>query len=151
MATPFSDIYDLFLVLVQDTKLIDLYNQSLGDFEIYLQGFLMPAITDFDNCEQNLEVYSLTSSQFTATLTLKEKNILAKLMVIQWLLKEIQNVSQMNLHLNDTDFKRYSEAQNLREKSEYYNRLREIVNQDMVDYGLKNTPWTEWIAGNFFD
>jgi len=78
---------------------------------------------------------------------LTEKTILADLMLIKWLEKQINNVTQFNLLLNDTDFKRYSEAQNLTSKVAHKNQLREIVNQDMTKYGLKNTKWSDWQNG----
>lgn len=31
----------------------------------------------------------------------------------------------------------------------YADRLREKVNQDMVDYGLARTPFKEWASGNY--
>ena len=144
--TPFSDIYDLFLVMVTDYKLDKLYSQSEADFLTYLKGFLMLAIPKFTNCKQSL---AYNSDNFTSNLTIVEKNILAELMTIQWLSKEINDVTQFNLSLNDTDFKRYAEANNLREKSEYSDRLREKVNQDMTDYGLITIDWNAWGSGNY--
>jgi hypothetical protein len=46
-------------------------------------------------------------------------------------------------------FKHYAEAQNLTAKINARNMLREIVNQDMTDYGLKNVDWASWSAGVF--
>ena len=148
MATPFTDIYDLFLIGVSDYKLDQLYNISTTDFETYLQGFLIRAVPKFDNCNQDL-TYSTTSAQFTETLTNTEKVILADLMTMEWMLKETQDVSQFNLLLNDTDFKHYAEGQNLKEKSAYLDKLREKVNQDMTVYGIKNTPWSDWANGEY--
>jgi hypothetical protein len=31
----------------------------------------------------------------------------------------------------------------------YADRLREIVSQKMVDYGLYRTPFKEWAVGNY--
>ena len=70
-------------------------------------------------------------------------------MIIKWLDKQINNVTQFNLLLSDTDFRRYSEAQNLTAKVSHRNQLREIVNQNMLKYSLKNTSWTDWANGNY--
>jgi hypothetical protein len=70
-------------------------------------------------------------------------------MVLRWLTKEINNVNQINLHLNDTDFKLHAASQNLNAKIEHRDRLREIVNQDMTNYSLKNVLWSEWYEGNY--
>jgi len=151
--TPFSDVYDLFLIMVTDYKLDNLYASSEEDFLIYLRGFLIPAITKFTNCNQSL-AWSTEEDDidnFSSDLTDSEKNILAELMSIQWLNKEINNVTQINLHLNDTDFKHYAESQNLKEKVAHRDGLREIYNQDIVDYGLINIDWTAWGSGNYGD
>ncbi len=149
--TPFSDIYDLFLVMVTDYKLDRLYDQSQDDFLTYLKGFLIPAITKFTNCKQKLSYGTDIDGidNFDNNLTDSEKNIIAELMSIQWLNKEINNVTQYNLHLNDTDFKHYAEANNLKEKVAHRDGLREIYNQDMVDYGMNNINWDAWGSGNY--
>lgn len=148
--TPFTDIYDLFLSSIKDYNLDSLYITSPTDFYNYLQGYLIMSIPDFDNCVQDLANYSLTPvAQFNLTLSLAEKTILANIMIIKWMSRQINDVTQMNLHLNDTDFKHYSEAQNLTAKVNYRNDLREMVNQDMTKYGLKNISWSNWGSGNF--
>ena len=148
MATLFTDIYELFLVEIIDWKIDRIYDTSVPTFETYLQGFLVRAVPKFTNCEQSL-VYSLTTDSFTSDFTVKEKSILTNLMTIEWMNKEIQNISQFNLLLNDTDFKIHAAGQNLREKSEYKDRLRETVSQDMVDYGISNISWSDWADGEY--
>ena len=148
MATLFTDIYELFLVEIIDWKIDRIYAASTPTFETYLQGFLVRAVPKFTNCEQSL-VYSLTTDSFTSDFTVVEKSILTNLMTIEWMNKEIQNISQFNLLLNDTDFKIHAAGQNLREKSEYKDRLRETVSQDMVDYGISNISWSDWADGEY--
>jgi hypothetical protein len=155
MPTLFEDIYDLFLISVRDFKLDKLsqYSEqnSTNDFETYLQGFLLRSCHHFTNCTKDLTDYVLTpTAQFNQTLSLREQNILADLMVIAWFDKELNDVSQFSLHLSNSDFKTYSEAQNLKEKSERADRLREKISQDMVDYGLLNVDWNSWASGNFY-
>ncbi|MBQ0141305.1 MAG: hypothetical protein KBT06_00645 [Prevotellaceae bacterium] len=133
MATQFSEIYDLALVVIRDYKLENLYRVDEEAFYVYLQGFLINAIPEFTGCHQSLE-YSIDSSSFVSDLTYQEKSILAKFMVIKWLEKEINDITQINLHLQGRDFKMNSEASNLKEKSEYLDRLREKVNQSITDY-----------------
>jgi phage FluMu protein gp41 len=144
MATAFTEIYDLFLMVAKDYKLDELYNSSVADFSTYLQGFLIFAIADFTNCKQDLESRNDSEGTFTITLTTKEKVILAKLMVMAWLRSQIQNVTQFQLNLNDKDMKTHSAAQNLGAKKEYYATLREEASQDMMDYelgGIKIDTW----------
>jgi len=144
--TSFEEIYDLFLMEIKDYKLNRLVSSELT---IYLEGFLMLAIPDFDNCVKDLEDFDLSLGTFNSNLNLREKTIVSKIMVLKWLGKEINDVTQFNLHLNDSDFKHYAEGQNLKEKVEYSNRMREIISQDMLQYGIKNTPWSAWANGSF--
>jgi hypothetical protein len=147
--TPFSDVYDLALMLIQDYTLNNLYQISPTDFETFMQGLLIRAIPDFKNCEQDLSNYDENAGTFNITLTYVEKDILAKLLTIKWWVRGIQDIRQTNLHLNDNDFKHFSEAQNLAGKQNYREVLREEVDRDMTEYGLKNINWTEWANGKF--
>jgi hypothetical protein len=153
VSTTFEEVYDLFTIVVQDYKLTELYNYSVehtsDDFTTYLQGFLIRAIPRFTYCANSLSYTTTPTAQFTATLTLNEKEILSDLMVVEWFDREINDVTQFNLHLNDTDFKHYAEGQNLKEKSDRIDRLREKIKQDMTDYEFGNIDWNAWASGDF--
>jgi len=146
MATSFTEIYDLFLMNIKDYKLDNLYATSTPNFETYLKGFLIRAIPSFRNCASGLD-YS--GDSFTTTKTLTEKLILSNIMVQEWFLKEVHNVTQFNILLSDTDFKRYAEANNLKSKADYSNMIREKISQLQTDYGLENVNWEAWSNGNF--
>lgn len=148
MTTPFSTVYDQFMMIVTDYRLNELYNSSVPNFETYLSGFLIPAITDFKNCNQSL---SYSSSTFSETLTVENVKILALLMKKYWLTKEIDDITQMNLHVTDRDFRVYSESQNMREKQNRLILELENLSQLLVDYGLVNTDWSAWLNGEFYN
>lgn len=147
MATPFEDVIDLALVRIQDYKLNKLYQTPIL-WQDYLNGFLINAISEFRNCKQSLE-YDLVALTFNSNLTNYEIAILASWFVYYWFEREVNNVEQFNEHLTDTDFKHYSEAQNLKEKSLYKDKSREIAMQKMEDYGMDNVKWKEWANGDF--
>jgi len=148
--TPYSTVFDSFMVHVKDWRLIDLYKSSTTDFEEYLTGFMVAAIQMFKVCRQSL-IRSDTTKLFTETLTEENINILAGLMVEKWMEKEVQDVRQMNLKITDRDFKSYAEGQNLKEKSEQWVKVREMNSQALVDYGYDNDDmWTNWINGTFW-
>ena len=152
MATSFDEIYNLSMVVIRDYQINELFDAAdLTNFENFMAGFLKRAMTRFTNCQYNLEDYAdFEGGEFTVTLTLTEQTIVADLLVIEWLSSKILDVTQMQLHLNDTDFRHYSEAQNLKEKMSAREILREVVNQDMQNYGIKRIPWEDWAGGNFF-
>jgi len=51
--------------------------------------------------------------------------------------------------LNNTDYKHYSEQQNLKGKLDVQNILIERNDRQTTSYGLKNAPWTDWKNGVF--
>lgn len=147
LTTAFSEVFDNFMMLVNDYRLNQLYNSSVPNFEVYLSGFLLPAITDFKNCNQSL---AYSSSTFAETLTEENIKILSLLMKKYWLTKEIDDISQMNLHVTDRDFRVYSESQNMREKQNRLILEKESLSQILVDYGLDNVDWVNWFNGTYF-
>lgn len=151
MGSKFSEIFDLFMVQVKDWRLQSLYESSTLDFEVYLSGFLMLSIPQFEEvCNQSL-AHNEETKEFTETLSLDNKTILSKLMVEKWLEKEVQDVNQMNLHLQDRDFKVYSESQNLKEKSLHLDKTKEYNSQTMTVYSYsKSTDWANWLSGTFY-
>ena len=149
--TPFSDINDLFLQQIQDYRLIELYNGGQGESDLttYLLGFMVLAIPEFYPCTQDLSNRDDTTKQFNFVMTADNKKILSKLMVKEWLAKELKDILQMRWNITDHDFKHYSEAQNTKSKQDVLSELREECSQMLVDYGLKNNDWNAWNTGNF--
>lgn len=147
--TTFDEIYDLALVSFRDYKLNKLYDLDEEDFKSILQGYLYKAIPKFNNCLNDLEDFETTTNTFNSVLTLTEKVILSDYMVIEWMTPQILDITQMELHLNDTDFKLYSEQQNLKGKIEVQNILIQRIEKETTRYGIKNIPWTDWGNGVF--
>lgn len=149
MTTAYADIYDLFLIQIKDWKIDALYASNVSDFSTYLKGFLVLTIPEFTVfSDQSLERDD-SASTFDEDLTDKNKQMLASLMIQKWLEKEIQDIRQMNLHITGRDYKTYSEAQNLRGKSDYLILVREDNDQAISDYAWNGQDFTDWIAGDF--
>lgn len=148
MATPFSTIFSNFMMTIEDYTLVALYNTSVSDFETYLSGWLIPAISDFKICNQSL---AYSSSSFTETLTQENINILTLLMKKNWLVKQIDDIKQMNLAVTDRDFKRFAESNNMLAKQKRLILMQEEVSQALIDYGLDdNSMWVSWIDSGVF-
>jgi hypothetical protein len=146
--TPLSEVFDLFMQTVTDYRLITLLETSESDFENFLQAWLIFSINDFYVCDQSL-VYDGTTKVFTDTLTADNKVILATLMMKYWLQKLVNDVTQMNLHITDRDFKIASESQNLREKTAHLNIVKEQCSQLLNDYAYRKNDWSEWYVQSF--
>lgn len=150
--TPFSEIYDRALIVIRDYKLNDLANKNYASFLLFMKGFLETSIDLFNGTlndlswTESIEVETddegneieHDNSYFNETLTSKEKSILAMIVVYNWFLKETQDVTEFNLHLKTRDFQVLSEANNLRQKSEYLDRLREKYLYEIQQYQLNN-------------
>lgn len=149
MQTTFEEIYHLFLNSLQDYALSNLFKNNITVAEDMLQTFLLRAIPKFYNCVKDIKNVDTQNSCFNVNLDIEEKMILSEWMVISWMDMQINDITQMALNLNDLDFKHFSEESNLRQKSEYNDRLREKVAQDMTNYGLYHTPFSDWANGNY--
>ena len=138
MPTSFDKIIDLALTLIDDYKLIKLYNQSQTKFLAYCDSLLIAAIPNFFRCNQSLE-YTAETRQFNNELTNAEISILADLWILEWFKKETQDSRKINALLQSSgSFKSHSAAQNLKEKTTYLDGLREKVSQKMTNYQLQN-------------
>lgn len=149
MGTHVSEVYDLFAMTVTDYRLTALFETSESDYENYLEAWLKFSINEFDDiCDQDLSFDSSTKT-FTETLTSQNEVVLATLMMKYWLQKLVNDVTQMNLHVGDRDFKMPSEAQNLREKQNALNNVKEQCSQLLIDYGYQKNDWTDWLNQDF--
>lgn len=144
--TKFERIYDMALVTIQDYKLNSLAVQDYDAFLEFLQSILESTIPEFYGVLGSIE-YDSEKAEFLSELSIQEISILSKGMVINWFARETQNVTQFNLHLNNREFKHYAESQNLKEKSEYIDRLREKYNQEITNYQLMNINKIPFFGG----
>lgn len=154
MATSISDVSDLFLTKVNDYRLETIYTSSGSQaLNIYVEPWLLGAISEFEGiCNQSLEYTECTSNtegEFAVDLTRENMNILAEIMVRFWLAKSIQDILQMNMFVQDHDFKTHSSAQNLKAKQDYYNTKREEISQMLTNYEYKYNDWANWKNGEW--
>ncbi len=147
--TTLEEISDIFLSLIQDYRLTALY-QSSGSTSLlaYIEPWLQQSIDEFDVCDQAL-VYDSSSQAFSVELTQKNKNILARIMTMFWLQKELQNIQQMNNFIQDKDFKTHSMSQAYKAKQDAYAAKREEISQLLLSYGFRHNNWDDWADQNF--
>ena len=143
MATPYSEVFDLFLASIQDYRINRLYEKSVEDMENYLMSFLIKAIANFRKCKTDLEDRDDENRIFNQTLSTDEKVILSNLMMVEWLTKEVNDILSLRNFLQDTDFKTYSQANNLKEKRELLTTMKEMVDKQIVQYSYNNFDWSK--------
>jgi len=153
MTTSFVTVFDLFMSQIEDYRLLSLYNEDIlndtTNLNTYLLGFMILAIPEFTSCTQDLTDRDDTTMVFNFTMTDENKKILSKLMVKEWLAKELKDILQMRWNITDSDFKHYSEAQNTKSKQDVLSELREECSQLLVDYAFRHNDWSAWFLGNF--
>ena len=138
MATSFDVVEDLGLAQIDDYTLNKLYNNDFAKFQTFCDGLLVNAIPLLTKCRQSL-TYNLDSREFDSDLTNEEIAILADFWAIQWFERKVNNSAQFQAKLqNSGSFKNHSEAQNLKEKTSWLDRLRERVYQRITDYQVGN-------------
>lgn len=142
MGTPFTDVYDRALTTITDYHLDSVATNNYNAFIKYLEGILVSSIPYFDECMQSLD-YNTTTASFDVTLTNKEINILAEIMVYNWFSGKVHDVSQFELKLTNREFKTYSESQNFKVKIQELDELRERYEQDIVQYLLSKDNFSK--------
>jgi hypothetical protein len=149
MGTNLTEIVDLFLGNIDDYKLNLIYTTS-GSITLntYVEPWLLQSINDFlPVCDQDLTYTSISTTidgSFTETLTQENKVLLAQIMVIYWLERNIQNNLSFNNYLQDRDFKGFSPANITKSKQDFLNTKREEISQKIVDYSLRKNDWVSW-------
>lgn len=147
--TKFDEIYKLFLNgISNDYRIKQMFLKDEAVAEDMLLTWLTKATTYFTDCLQDLENnFDIENKQFTLSLTLTEKVILSDLMLLAWMDWNINNITQMNLSLQDSDFNRHAETQNLRGKVSYANEWRERVYHQISEYTHKDIAIVDWATG----
>ena len=149
MGTPYSEIYDLALMSIEDYILNKMSYEDEESFSLYLQGFLVRAIPNFNNCIKSLGDRDDNTGTFNINLDDDEKSILADWLVIMYLDKEILDRRQIvGMIQNKNEAHRYSEANLLKEKLDMRTRKYEQVRNKQRDYSLKHIDWREMVGGN---
>ena len=150
--TAFTDVYDNALVVMQDYKLDKLADTNYNAFLVFMKGLLKTGIPFFTCClnslayedveETEIDVngneVTVINTYFTADLTAKEISILAMCIVYQWFKRDVNDARLYRQKLNTRDFKTESSYQSLQKRSEYLDKLKEQVCQEIQNYQIDN-------------
>lgn len=109
MSTPYSDIYNLFLSKINS---YDFATLTLGELEDELHDYLLVATTNFTECEK-LSNRNETLKRFEEDLSLTEQDILATLIIVEYLSPKVLTDELIIHALSDKDIKMTSQANHL--------------------------------------
>lgn len=143
MNTTYSDVYELILALLSSYKIDDIY---IKDGEDGIETFFMPYLRIASGELENKSGIDLSDRddelrQFNSKLSDGRQLIIAKYIMIGYLSKETHDIMQMQLHLQDGDFKTYAEKNNLDGKLNALYMLKEEVGYDVKRSGYNGFNW----------
>lgn len=134
MATPYIDVYEFFLSKISDYSFLKLTDEEIEeDLLIYLKT----AIADFDVSKVDLSKRDEILRQFDEDLSDKEKDILARLMVVSYLKPRIITSENYKLAMSDSDYKIYSQANHIKEIMNVYKSMKSEVDKLIVKYSYR--------------
>lgn len=142
--TTYSEVIELALHILHDYKLdgviIDedtaTLNKVFAPYIKFASGELENYDVDFDISARDEVNY-----EFDTSLTDGQQLFVAKLVVIGYLTREVNDVMQMKLHLQTGDFKTFAERNNLEGKQNLIDNLREEINYKITKRGYKSYGW----------
>lgn len=133
MATPFQNIYDKFLNLIEDYELAIIPDDEL---DYLLFSYLDRAVSlDFKQCRKDLTNYNKELKQFNEDLTGEEQWIIAYGMVLSWLESKIKRERLLRDAISDRDYEESSHANQLKELL----NLEESTRKKLTEYILNYT------------
>lgn len=132
MTTPFQDVYDKFLSLIDDYELA-LFNDE--DLDFLLINYLSRAVSlDFKQCTKDLSDYDKDLKQFNVEVTGEEQWIVANGMVLSWLEPKIKRERLLRDAISDRDYKESSHANQLKELMNLESATRSKLHSYIVSY-----------------
>ena len=129
--TSYDKIYNRALSKIEDPMLIQLPEE---DFENMLHGWLTSAIAKHRKCTHDLSDRDDELRQFNVDLTDIEQEILAILMVREWLAPQLNSVVLTSQVFGGKEEKFYAQANHLSELRELDEKLRLEAQQLSRDY-----------------
>ena len=163
--TDFEEIYDRFLMVINDYHLNNLAKTNYSAFLKFLKGLLVNSIDLFDGVltdlsYEDVEIEEVVTddngqektviqkkSYFINKLSSKEISILAMICVYRWMENKVLDVSQFELHLDTKSFTVKSEQANLKQKESVLNDIREKYMHEILEYQNQNIEKLPFFGG----
>jgi len=143
MATSYEVVDNKFLGKITDDYLLSL---ELADLQKLLDGYRESANVKFKKCskvsdrDENLR-------QYNQTLTDEEIEILANLMVIEWLRPKINSIELLKQSMSTKDFRIYSQANHLKELQQLKKDTESETNRLIVSYTYSSADLDDLTKG----
>jgi hypothetical protein len=135
LATPYSDIYTKFNILVEDPDLLALLTDE--EYESLLEIFLSKAKSVyFKICAVDLTDVNSTTKQFNQTIDDQSQWIIAEAMRYIWLERQIYKENKLRDKLSTKDYSRHSNGNLLDKLIVLKNDTRKNLEAMIVSYSF---------------
>ena len=141
MATPYSKIYDRALAKITDSDLAIVPDE---DLQLMLQGWLHSAISKFRKCASDLSDRDDELATFNVDLVDEEVEILALLLVCEWLEPQINSTLLTSQFFGGKEEKWFSQSSHLSELKALRDEARTEARKLMRDF-------TYFSGNSYFD
>lgn len=131
MATPYSKIYNKALSKITDYDLAFVPEEDMEDM---LHGWLISAIAKFRKCSSDLSDRDDELKEFNIDLEDEEIEILALLIVSEWLEPQVNSVLLTHQMFGGKEEKYYAQANQLAEVKALRDEIRTEARKLMRDY-----------------
>lgn len=137
MATPYSDIIEVFLNKITDMDLPKFDDITRNSVVI---GYMKSACTKFDKvCEVDLSKRDDTLEQFVDNLDDEIIDIITENMLVEWLKPKVLFTDNLSNVLNTKDFSMYSPANMLKELRETLAYLKKNARALINNYSFAHS------------
>lgn len=134
MSTPYSVVDNSFLNKITDDYLLTLIEGNLQDL---IDGYRKSASVRFKQCKK-LENRDDSLKQYNQTLTDEEVEILANLMILEWLKPQINSIELLKQSMSTKDYKLTSQAEHLLRLNNLKSSTIAEVDSLIVSYTYSN-------------
>lgn len=136
MGTKYEEIFDRYRARVRNYDFLDY--DAITRLE-YQKDLLALAVSDFEDiCKQDLNDREDDILSFAATLTNREKDILALGMVLHFVEPYVYNTDALQNALNTKDFSLYSPANLLEKMTELMEMTEKRLRREINMYSFRN-------------
>ena len=130
MGTSYDDVINSFLLKISDDFLSSL---SDIDFEKILDKYMISACSEFKKCTK-LKNRNDVLRQFNSELTNEESEILADLMVLEWLKPKMNSDELLEQRMTTKDYKMYSQGNHLDKLISLKKETKNDIHRRIVSY-----------------
>lgn len=136
--TSFENIYERFSQKITDFKLLELTDQEIREM---MKQWLLSSISKFRRCKSDLSNRDDELEEFNVDLLDIEQEILAELMVGEWLEPQVNSVLYTSQFFGGKEEKFFAQSNQLDKLMALKNTNYSNCLKLMRDYGYQNFIW----------